>query len=48
MIDSSSKSVYASTTGILISLSVDETLLPRYVNLTSNFREPPFRVKLSS
>ena len=30
----------------LLSLSVDETLLPRYVNLSTNFREPPFRVSI--
>ena len=32
---------------ILISLSVDETLLPRYVNLSTNFRKPPFEVEMS-
>ena len=32
---------------ILISLSTDETLLPRYENLFSNFREPSFWVKIS-
>ena len=30
----------------LISLSEDETLLLRYVNLFTNFREPPFRVEM--
>ena len=32
---------------ILTSLSVDETLLPRYVNLSTNFRGPPFRVEMA-
>ena len=32
---------------ILISLSVDEMLLPRYVNLTTDFREPPFREEMA-
>ena len=29
-------------------LSVDETLLPRYVNLSTNFSDPPFRVIIST
>ena len=32
---------------ILVSLSIDEMLLPRYVNLSTNFGEPPFRVEMS-
>ena len=32
---------------ILISLSVDVTLLPRYVNLSTNFRGLLFRVKMT-
>ena len=32
---------------ILISLSDDEMLLPRYINMSTNFREPPFRVEIS-
>ena len=32
---------------ILTSLSVDEMLLLRYINLSTNFREPPFRVEIS-
>ena len=32
---------------ILMSLSVDETLLPRNVNLSTNFREPPFSEEIS-
>ena len=31
-----------------LALSVDGTLLPRYVNLSTNFKEPPFTVKMSS
>ena len=45
MIDSLSIAVHAFARNILISLSVDETLLPRYVNLSTNFRELPFRVE---
>ena len=30
-----------------MSCSVDERLLPSYVNLSTNFREPPFRMKMS-
>ena len=32
---------------ILTSLSVDETLLPRFVNLSSNLKGPPLRVKMA-
>ena len=32
----------------LILFSVDETLLPNYVNLSSRFREPPFSVEMFS
>ena len=32
----------------LTSLSVNETSLPRYVNLFTNFREPPFREGMST
>ena len=35
--------VHAFTRRILMTLSVNETLLPRYVNLSTNFRELPFR-----
>ena len=31
---------------ILTLLSVDETLLPRYADLSTNFREPSFAVKI--
>ena len=39
--------VHAFARQILTSLSVDEALLPRYVNLSTNFRELPFRVEMS-
>ena len=32
---------------IMVSLSVDEILLPRHMNSFTNFKEPPFRVELS-
>ena len=32
---------------ILISLSVDKTMLPRYVNLSTNFRESQFRMEMA-
>ena len=31
----------------ILSLSVDETLLPRYGNLSTNFRGPPFWVEMA-
>ena len=40
-IDDLSIAVHASTRYIFMLFSVDETLLLRYVNLFSNFREPP-------
>ena len=43
-IDSLSIVVYAFTKRILILLSVDETL---YLNLSTNFRELPFRVEIA-
>ena len=42
MIDSLSIGVHAFTRGILTSLSLDEMLLPKYVNMSTTFREPPF------
>ena len=48
MFDNLSIAVHAFTRHILISLSVDETLLPRYVNLSTIFRELPLRVDMSS
>ena len=40
--------VHAFASCILITFSVDETLLPKYVNLSTKFREPPFSVDISS
>ena len=48
MIDNLSIAVHSFASRILMSLSVDETLLPRYVNLSANFRESPSRMELSS
>ena len=47
MIDSLLIAVHAFTWRILMSLSVDETLVLRYVNFAINFREPLFRVEIS-
>ena len=47
MIDNLSIAVHAFARRILMSFSVDETLLPRYMNLSTNFMEPPFRVEMS-
>ena len=46
MIDNLSIVVHAFARRILMSFSVDETLLPRYMNLFTNFREPSFCVKM--
>ena len=37
-----------SSAGCILSLSVDEILLLRYVNLSTDFRRPPFRVEMLS
>ena len=47
MIDSQSIVVHIFARRILISLSLNETMLTRYMNFSSNFREPPFRVEMS-
>ena len=48
-IDYLSIAVHIFTRQMLISLSVDEILLPRYLNLSTNFRGLPLRVeKVSS
>ena len=39
--------VHAFPSRILMPFSVDETLLPRYMNLATDFREPPFSMELS-
>ena len=48
MIDNLSIAVHALATRILTSLSVDETLLPSYVDLSTNIIEPSFRVEMST
>ena len=47
MIDKLSIAVHTFTRHILQSISVDEILLPRYVNLSTNFLEPTFSVDVS-
>ena len=47
MIDNLSIEVYAFTSCILMSFSVDVKVLPMYVNLSTYFREPPFTVEMS-
>ena len=47
MIDNLSIAVHVSASLILMSFSVDETLLPRYGNLSTSFREPPSNMKMS-
>ena len=47
MTDSLSIAVHAFASHVLKSFSVDETLLPRSVNLSNSFREPPFCGEIS-
>ena len=47
MIDNLSIAVYVFASHILISFSIDEMLLSRYVNLSFSFKEPLFRVEMS-
>ena len=47
MIDNLLIAVHAFASHILMSFSVDEMLLPRYMNLSTSFREPPFHVWMS-
>ena len=47
MIDNLLKTVHAFTRCILTSFSVDETLLPGYMVLSTNFRETSLRVKMA-
>ena len=47
MIDRLLMAVHAFVRRILISLSVDERWLPKYVNLSTNFRELLFRVEMA-
>ena len=46
-IDNLSIEVYAFLRRILTSLSVDETLLPKYINLSTNFKGLPLRVEMA-
>ena len=46
MIDNQSIAVHAFASHILMSFSEDEMLLPRYVNLSTSFRKPPFSVAM--
>ena len=47
MIDSLSIAVYAFVSGVSMSFSVDETLLPKEVNFSTRFRELPPSVEMS-
>ena len=47
MIDNLSIAVHAFTKCILISLSVDEKLLPKYMNLSTNFKGSPYREEMA-
>ena len=46
MIENLLMAVDAFASCILMSVAVDETLLPRQVNLSIDFRKPPFRVEI--
>ena len=48
IIDSQSIAVHAFLTCLLTSLSVDKILLPRYVNLFTNFKGSPFNVEMDT
>ena len=47
MTDSLSIAVHAFASRVLMSVAVDETLLPRLVNLSTSFRELPINVEMS-
>ena len=47
MIDSLSIAVHAFVSRVSMSFSVDETLLPKLVNLSTSFREPPSSEEMS-
>ena len=47
MTDNLSITVHAFASHVLMSFSVDEMLLPRKVNLSTSFREPPFSLAMS-
>ena len=46
MIDNLSITVHAFARHMLTSLSVNEILLLRYVNLSTNFRGPPHKIEM--
>ena len=48
MIDNLSIALRAFASRLLMSFSVDETLLPRFLNLSTNFRELPNRVEIKT
>ena len=47
MISNLSIAITALASCMLMSFSVEETLIQRYVNLSTSFREPPFSVEMS-
>ena len=47
MIDNLSIAFHAFASHILMAFSVDVTLLPRLVNLSTSFKEPPYSVEMS-
>ena len=47
MTDSLLIAVHAFASRVFMSVSIDETLLPQLVNLSSSFRGPPFSVEMS-
>ena len=47
MTDSLSMAIHAFASRMLMSVSVDETLLSREVNLSTSFRELPFSEEMS-
>ena len=47
MTDNISIAVNAFASRVLMSFFVDETLLPKYVNLSTSFKEPPVRIEVS-
>ena len=47
MTDSLPMAIHAFGSSVLMIFSVDETLLPKYMNSSTNFRGPPFSVEMS-
>ena len=47
MTDNLSTAVHACASHVFMSSRVDETQLPTLVNLSTSFKEPPFRVEMS-